>query len=487
MTTGIVIYTDGSARPNPGYTGSGLHGYRYVPAEKFSKAGKWLITDKGYLSEKEVENLEAKPVLPTAYFDAYVPSLQQGTNNLAEILAPCILFEHFAEHVVEAKELHVVSDSKLMIEGITQWVHNWRANQWMTGSGSPVKNREAWERLDFHIRRFSEENNVSFRWVLGHDEDYGNTKADCLASIGTAVSTKQSDTPYVQVSQPQGYHKHEVVVHDLLSLKRIYFNSDREYNTPGTYYQTGWAGNEFIVGKRVGDSYFSVVQLKTPDPLIEKIFDHQAELNQGDNSVMYLKLDRLRNPVVHQYLREHGMHVLNRDRRNLNLNFLDGKPVTFEVRPGELPLRAIDILANLEEMLEHFNNGYLKPGAAPFGNDRIQLFDITDHFYEKVEKKKGKETILVTNLKKDFVPGMLHTEISFEAETVQGKREFKRKLLFNEDLPNRNVLKRIEIEVPSLYLLSWQESDNSLRYSVLVHTETALAIWSSHFSNLVYF
>jgi ribonuclease HI len=487
MTSGIVIYTDGSARPNPGYTGSGLHGYRYVPAEKFSKAGKWLITDKGYLSEKEVEYLEAKPVSPVIYFDAYRPSLQQGTNNQAEILAPCILFEYFHEHVVESKSLHIVSDSKLMIEGITKWVDNWRANNWMTGSGSPVKNQDEWERLDFYIRRFKEENEVSFRWVLGHDEDYGNTKADFLASIATAVSTRQSDAAYIQTSEPQGYHKTDVEIHDLLSLKRIYFNSDREYNAPGIYYQTGWAGNEFIVGKRVGDSYFSVVQLKTPDPLIEKIFDHQAESNQGDNSVMYLKLDRLRNPFVYQYLREHGTHVLNRDRRNLNLNFLDGKPVTFEVRPGELPLRAIDILANLEELLEKFNQGHLKPGMSPLGVERIQITDITDHFYEKVEKKKGKEVVMVTNLKKEFVPGMLHTEISFEAETAQGMREFKRKLLFNEDLPNRNVLKRIETEVPALYLLSWQESDNSLRYSVVVHTETATAIWSSHFSNLVYF
>lgn len=43
---------------------------------------------------------------------------------------------------------------------MTQWIHNWKKNNWKTASGGPVKNKEDLQKLDTIVTQF-----VDVKWV----------------------------------------------------------------------------------------------------------------------------------------------------------------------------------------------------------------------------------------------------------------------------------------------------------------------------------
>lgn len=483
---GAVIYTDGSARPNPGFYGSGLHGYSYVyPTEKQkpTKAGVWQITDQGYMLQKDMDASEAKPVVVINYLDSFEGSEYEGTNNLAEINALSLFFEHYPEVVSVIEKLHVLADSQYMLNGIKQWVAGWMRNNWLTGKGTPVNNREAWERAYGYVNDFQKRGQVELVWVRGHNDEFGNVKADYLAGIATNHSTAGMATKYIKLSEPNGYHKSDVKLHPLLGLKRVYFNTDSEINTQGTYYQTGWSGNDQIDGKRSPEASFSVIQLETPDPIIEEVMQAQYRAPADFNNIVFIKLDRLRSADVYPYIEEHGRFCLNVDQRNLNMNFLDRKPVTMEVRAGELPMRAIEVLNHLEEILSWFKNSYLGTSQDERAPVQYSVHDITDHFYDKGMKKVGKTEVPILTLKKHFGVGIKSTEIQVD-EVVRGEEKtLKLPLVFMDDMPSRNIFKNLETLSPRVFLITWRESERLYRYSTVIQTTDAIGIWSNYFAN----
>jgi ribonuclease HI len=64
--------------------------------------------------------------------------------------------------------------------GITQYMHNWKRNGWMTAARQPVKNVDLWKRLDEAVRR----HDVTWHWVKGHAGHPENERADRLAARG---------------------------------------------------------------------------------------------------------------------------------------------------------------------------------------------------------------------------------------------------------------------------------------------------------------
>jgi len=136
----VIMYTDGACRGNPGPGGWGA-----------------LITFEG--SSKEM-------------FGGKLDS----TNNQMELSAA---IEGLAA-LKEPCNVDLFTDSKYVMDGITQWIHNWKKNHWRTAAKKDVKNKELWQRLDelinFHL--------VQWHWVKGHSGDEGNEMADLLANKG---------------------------------------------------------------------------------------------------------------------------------------------------------------------------------------------------------------------------------------------------------------------------------------------------------------
>ena len=49
------------------------------------------------------------------------------------------------------------------MDGITQWIQNWKKNNWRTAAKKDVKNKELWQKLDQLINQHQ----VQWHWVKG--------------------------------------------------------------------------------------------------------------------------------------------------------------------------------------------------------------------------------------------------------------------------------------------------------------------------------
>lgn len=140
MTQIVEIYTDGACRGNPG-------------------AGGWGVWLKRGLAEKELYGGEL-----------------QTTNNRMELMAAIQALEALNRPCA----VKLYSDSRYVLQGITEWMVNWKKRSWKTAAKKPVKNEDLWRRLDSVMQKHQ----VDWIWVKGHSGNPGNEKADQLANLG---------------------------------------------------------------------------------------------------------------------------------------------------------------------------------------------------------------------------------------------------------------------------------------------------------------
>jgi ribonuclease HI len=133
----IEIFTDGACSGNPGPGGWGA-----------------ILRWRGH--EKELSGGEA-----------------ETTNNRMELMAAIAALEALKR----PSKVELTSDSTYLRDGITKWIHGWRAKGWKTAAKKPVKNQDLWQRLDEAAKRHE----VSWHWVRGHDGHAENERADQLA------------------------------------------------------------------------------------------------------------------------------------------------------------------------------------------------------------------------------------------------------------------------------------------------------------------
>ena len=136
----VIIYSDGACRGNPG-------------------PGGWGVLIKFDGAEKEL-------------FGGQINT----TNNQMELSAA---IEGLAA-LKESCNVKLFTDSKYVMDGITQWIQNWKKNNWRTAAKKDVKNKELWQKLDELINQHQ----VQWHWVKGHSGDAGNEAADLLANKG---------------------------------------------------------------------------------------------------------------------------------------------------------------------------------------------------------------------------------------------------------------------------------------------------------------
>ena len=79
----------------------------------------------------------------------------------------------------------IYSDSKYVIQGITEWIDGWKKRDWKNTAKKPVANRDLWEQLD----ALNERHQVTWQWVKGHAGHEGNERADALARQGIPSDT----------------------------------------------------------------------------------------------------------------------------------------------------------------------------------------------------------------------------------------------------------------------------------------------------------
>ena len=136
----IEIFTDGACRGNPGKGGWGV-----------------MIRSNG---------LE----------ESLYGGDRSTTNNIMELTAAIKALEHIPEN----SNVVLTTDSKYVMQGITEWIKNWKLRDWKTASKKPVLNKELWKRLDSLTNLHS----IEWKWVKGHSGHRENEIADQLANKG---------------------------------------------------------------------------------------------------------------------------------------------------------------------------------------------------------------------------------------------------------------------------------------------------------------
>lgn len=493
---GIFGYSDGGASPNPGPCGSGVHicHYHYpTEGEKPTSFGRFIVTDEGYFTQKELDAIKPAKRPKLVVVDRYVDivrSLGDGTNNIGEMVAMDEFLAHAINHIQasagkDCVKVHGISDSKLVIYGINEYLPGWLQRNWITTSGKPVANREIWESIKANLDTVTSLTQFSCSWTLGHNDEFGNTRADILASIAVNYSQGNQLTRVEKVyDKPKDFFNCDLSFHPFFCLQRVYFNSASYENKPGIYYQTSGGDDKFVTGKRTGDAVYSVIKLNNPDELADGLIEAAAR-DDRVNTVLYFRYDRANELTVRQMFTDHGAYCFNPDKRNFNLNFADKRPVVFEVKPGELPLRSIDTLQYIEEMLDSYHFHVTEGAEFQIPGTKFEMFDITDFFYDSKMKGKGAAEIEVHELKKEFGVGATGTAIKLPVTIFGTSTEVKFNLLFGLDLPARNSMRKLEALHPMVQLIAWQAGDSSIRFAVVIRTDEAIGIWSNYHANLL--
>ena len=90
-----------------------------------------------------------------------------------ELLAPIKALKE----IPKGSKVQIFTDSKYVKSGITEWIHNWKKNEWKTSNKKKVKNIELWTELDFLSNQFE----INWNWVKAHSTDKLNNQVDLIA------------------------------------------------------------------------------------------------------------------------------------------------------------------------------------------------------------------------------------------------------------------------------------------------------------------
>ena len=100
----------------------------------------------------------------------------ETTNNRMELMAAIMALESLTRPCA----VKLTTDSKYVMQGITEWMANWKKRGWKTAAKKPVKNVDLWQRLDQALSPHQ----VKWYWVKGHSGHPENELADELANRG---------------------------------------------------------------------------------------------------------------------------------------------------------------------------------------------------------------------------------------------------------------------------------------------------------------
>lgn len=147
---GLTIYTDGSARGNPGNGGYGA-----------------ILIWKG--NSKEISQ-----------------GFKHTTNNRMELMSVIAALESLNR---TGLNIEVYSDSKYVVQSVEErWLDKWIATDFKGGK----KNRDLWERY----YRLSKQHRIKFIWVKGHASNPYNQRCDVLATAAADGKDLIDDTGY---------------------------------------------------------------------------------------------------------------------------------------------------------------------------------------------------------------------------------------------------------------------------------------------------
>lgn len=135
----VLLFTDGACSGNPG-------------------PGGWAYILRHPISGKERQGTGGHP---------------RTTNNRMELLS---VIEGL-QALDKPSRVDLYSDSQYVVNGLREWMDNWKKRGWRTANKKAVQNLSLWQALD----ELRTQHQLAAHWVRGHNNHPENERCDRLA------------------------------------------------------------------------------------------------------------------------------------------------------------------------------------------------------------------------------------------------------------------------------------------------------------------
>lgn len=483
-----VFYTDGSANPNPGYGGWGIHGYlvdldKPVTLPKTQK--KNIITNYGYVNSVDLDE-DKKPFKKIATLSAYGTAVPEITNNVAmELLGLQKAFEYAMDKDYVSLTIH--SDGDAAIKSIGPWYEKWEKNNWKKADGTDVKMQDEIKSTYKLKAELMDKTKLSINWIKGHAGHYGNEQADGLAKKGSTLRKfgKQYECFHLQ----EVGEKKEMKYNDFFTKNRWYFLGGAETEVPKLndwyLYFIGVLGkgkDDKDFGVHQADGFSGLVLTKEPEPIIEKVQAVYNQLCKHDYQyVVCGKLDTVLTPAQYHEIMDGNIELICEDPAEKTLSLPDGKVVAMEFNPAHLSfLHMSHYQVLVDVMKSHLNSD---------GHYRLTYTDITDELVEKIVTEKKKSSTTEYKLRKSVnTDNYIKLPVKWSPD---GKTERTQqiKLTTKVDLPDKvhlaKLIKNYGDKI-KIMMVTRRASDLSFHYYCIIETDEAIGLWTNTDTSLVY-
>ena len=461
----VVVYTDGASSPNPGPSGSSLHGYIYDLSELNTKTSDkptgYTITDKGYYPGDLKESTETHHLVkPTYYIDGIYVHTAIVSNNIAEVQALIFALEEILRiDYLPINDILLLSDSMYAI-GVFQKVHD--TTDWKT---QEVNNKEYYWLLDNLISKAKEVGiTLHIDKVKGHDISLGNNIADRLAVGGRllAANNKLIMNEFNIIDARQ-YWSSQLDRHPFLKYKQLYFlNTDRSVNP--VYSIINYPALTELASKASEPMFGTYIPTKPIVEVEDAIAAFQAGTANQHILLGTIDMSALYKQSTSHYYNLYGTDIYTMHPKRPQLLALGELPIVYAVLPSGLPKKAMDMMG----VHLHIVNEYRSPG-----DKAREYIDITDKFIKNDGKKL--ECILPNNIEN------LDVNITYNNKKVLVP------LSFGTDLPDRNAIKKLEKNNIKVILVVEHETETMFNYYILIDdTSTGdISVWCNFYSNKV--
>ena len=462
-----ILYCDGSAI-NPGAAGSGIHGYIFDSEQKPDKPyidNGVIATDQGYNDYIT----EGMPVAPLSFINAYYSfdyesyPPERQTNNLGELMA--IYYGVEICFTQGCMDILVFSDSTFCID-MCRNISAIHKRDYLKKDGTPYALKDSLHQVYLLLKSINDVGgNVSYKWIKGHKGYIGNEYADRLAYIGRQHTRQNCFSSNVEIKPFKEYKDLKSDRPDLICLPRLYFSTNREEYNPGEYLMAGYVTtkpDQFFLGKRSSDSIYAIYVANKSCKTIEDVVATHQNLEHRYTKLVRLELNTLfRKDNVNYYGRYGNYSLIPKYNKGYaNINSLTGDAITVEEIPTCMSYKAIGVYRELSEVLGPF----LREEELPKG---IRLYDITDSLY--IPDKKHMK------LKPEYVNSSV--AIPIDDPYIN--------LYFRIDLPERNIMKRLEKKDVKVYFGEYRVIDKLHFTFTIISCVEGTMIWTNRYARRI--
>ena len=500
---GLVVYTDGGCRPNPGgHCGWGIHGYTYALSSATDKAAKKidLPTNEGYRNGNGLAK-GMKQVTPLNHYDGWAPVFSNEerptSNNIAELSAAINGVALLKE--TGAKVGKFILDSEYVLKGATQWHKSWEKNNWVKSDGQPVANQTEWKILLKDVRELQDAGvKLDWEWTKGHSDNIGNIRADRNATRGLTHSRNNDQHEILETHDSRDYWKPDARPSRFFGHSCWYFFAhlgeiptskdgrfiyhcgvhDKQGVKQGTPKRVADMRKNELWGKPSGEVKYSVLFTKNAEPILEAIRAHQDSITRhGYCTAVVCDLAVAFKQEHYDTFTRHGMYYTETAPVSNDIYTVGdpGEMVTSEASPPRLALFAMDNVQLLERVLE----SCLATENPEFD---VVLTDLTAQLYD-VELKKTKE---IQKLKKAIQPGLKTIKVPVKYNTAGTEQTMELTLSLGLHTPDRNVLAAMADAGAKVSVVTWRESDISFRHAFILDTDEDTSIYAAFHTNVVF-